>query len=142
MTYATLIKVHDPYHPMKGREIAHLSCAGPISACAPDTDKPFIIMRNGETVLKKDWAQPVERDDLIAVVMLPKGGGGGSNPLKTILMLSVAYFTPYIADKAALAIMGGAASVGGLGVTAWSGIMSGIVSASGPVRFPSLRVIK
>jgi len=96
--YATLVKVPDPFHPLKGREIVPLMAAGPFSACAPKTEQPFIILRNGEAVLRADWCQMVSEGDLIAVVLLPQGGGGGgSNPLKIVLMLAVSIFAPYVA---------------------------------------------
>lgn len=96
MSYATLVRMTDPFHPMRGREIVQLAGPGPLAACAPKTDKPFIILRNGEAVLRADWQQPVERGDLIAVVLLPQGGGG-SNPLKIVLMIAVAIYAPEIA---------------------------------------------
>lgn len=113
MTYATLVKVRDPYHPMKSREVSALSAAGPLSACAPKTDQPFIILRNGEAVLRANWHQPIERGDLIAVVLLPQGGGG-SNPLKLVLMIAVSYFTAGLGG--AMLGIEGAAAVGSFGV--------------------------
>lgn len=97
MSYATLVKVTDPYHPLRGREIVALEGPWPLSACAPQTEQPFIILRNGQAVLRADWNQPVEADDLISVVLLPQGGGGGgSNPLKVVLSLAISAFAPEI----------------------------------------------
>ena len=114
MNYATLIRCHDPFHPLRGREIVPLAGPGPLSACAPQTDQPFIILRNGQAVLRADWHQPVERDDLIAVVLLPQGGGGGSNPLRAVLMIAVAIFAPHIGS--AMLGINGAAALGSVGV--------------------------
>ena len=114
MNYATLIRCHDPFHPLRGREIVPLAGLGPLSACAPQTDQPFIILRNGQAVLRADWHQPVERDDLIAVVLLPQGGGGGSNPLRAVLMIAVAIFAPHIGS--AMLGINGAAALGSVGV--------------------------
>ena len=50
MSYATLVRCHDPFHPLRGREIVPLAGLGPLSACAPQTDQPFIILRNGQEV--------------------------------------------------------------------------------------------
>lgn len=96
MSYATLVKCSDPFHPLRGREIVELAAPGPISACAPKTDQPFIILRNGEVILRTDWCRPVEERDLISVVLLPQGGGGGSNPLKVVLQLALTFFAPEI----------------------------------------------
>ncbi len=114
MSYATLVRCHDPFHPLRGREIVPLAGLGPLSACAPQTDQPFIILRNGQAVLRADWHQPVERDDLIAVVLLPQGGGGGSNPLRAVLMIAVAIFAPHIGS--AMLGINGAAALGSVGV--------------------------
>ena len=88
--HATLVRVNNPFAPYRDREVRHLACAGPIRAVAPRTSRPFIIQRNGISVLRRDWDQPVARGDVITVVILPQGGGGGgSNPLKIVLMLAV-----------------------------------------------------
>lgn len=91
---AHVVTVRDPFHPMLHREVRALACAGPIAALAPQTTQPFIILRNGEAVLRADWQQPVQDGDLLAVVLLPQGGGGGSNPLKIILMIVMTMFVP------------------------------------------------
>lgn len=102
MFKAQCVTVRDPFHPMRNREIRTLEEAGPISALAPDTKQPFIILRNGQAVLRKDWDQPVSDGDLLAVVLLPQGGGdGGSDPLRVVLMIVVAvvawYYAPAVA---------------------------------------------
>lgn len=120
---AHVMTVRDPFHPCRSRDIRPLDCEAPIRALAPATDKPFVILRNGEAVLRKDWDQPVADGDLLAVVLLPQGGGGGgSNPLKIILTIVVAYFAPYL---------GGALS-SAMGVTSAAGIAA-VTAAVGMV---------
>lgn len=95
--HAVLVKVNNPFAPYRDREVRALACAGPIAALAPRTQRPFIIQRNGVSVLRRDWQQPVERGDIITVIMLPQGGdGGGSQVLKVVLMIVVIYFAPYL----------------------------------------------
>lgn len=92
---AHCVTVRDPFHPATRREVREIRGAGPIRALAPRTDRPFIILRNGEAILRADWDAPVRDGDLIAVVVLPQGGGGGSNPLRMILLLAVTMWAPY-----------------------------------------------
>jgi hypothetical protein len=105
MFKAQCVTVRDPFHPMRGREIKTLDCAGPISALAPATQQPFIILRNGEAVLRADWDQPVANGDLMAVVLLPQGGnGGGSDVLRIVLMIVVIIFAWYVAPGLATSL--------------------------------------
>ena len=102
MFKAQCVTVRDPFHPLRGREIKTLECAGPISALAPDTKQPFIILRNGQAVLRSDWDQPVSDGDLFAVVLLPQGNdNGGSDVLRVVLMVVVMvvawYYAPALA---------------------------------------------
>lgn len=102
MFKAQCVTVRDPFHPAKSREIRTLDCAGPISALAPETKQPFIILRNGQAVLRADWDQPVADGDLMAVVLLPQGGDdGGSDVLRIVLMIVVLvvawYYAPALA---------------------------------------------
>lgn len=98
MFKALAVTVRDPFHPLKTREVIELSGPTPIRALAPGTRQPFIILRNGEAVLRADWDQPVADGDLLAVVLLPQGGDddGGSNVGQIIMMIIViiiAYYT-------------------------------------------------
>jgi hypothetical protein len=128
---AQCITVRDPFHPMASREVRRLDCAGPISALAPQTTQPFIILRNGEAVLRKDWQQPVADGDLMAVVLLPQGGGGGgSNPLKIILSVAMAVFAPGIGEAINLALFE-AGSEFAFAVS--SGVLGGAVGMAGSV---------
>lgn len=114
MFKAQCVTVRDPFHPMRGREIRTLECAGPISALAPVSDQPFIILRNGQAVLRADWDQPVADGDLLAVVLLPQGGGdGGSDVMRIVLMIVVvvaSYYTGGAVGAAYGSAWGAAAS--------------------------------
>ena len=109
---AHLSIVRNPFHPLQGREQREIPAGPPLAFCAPKTDKPFILLRNGQAVLRKDWQIPIGANDLIAVVYLPRGGGGGSNPLKLVLMIAVAVYAPQLAtsmlgsELAATAVIG------------------------------------
>ena len=101
---AHVVTVRDPWHPTRSRSVRLLAGTGPLAALAPETSQPFIILRNGEAVLRADWQQPVADGDLIAVVLLPQGGGGGSNPLKIILSIAVSMMAPGIGTALASAM--------------------------------------
>lgn len=95
---AHLAIIRNPFHPMQGRELRVIDAGQPLSSCAPRTAQPFILLLNGSSVLRKDWQLPIGDNDLISVVYLPRGGGGGgSNPLKIVLSIAVAAYAPDIA---------------------------------------------
>jgi hypothetical protein len=102
MFKAQCVTVRDPFHPMRGREIKTLDCAAPISALAPETSQPFIILRNGQAVLRADWNQPVADGDLMAVVLLPQGDDGGSDVTRIILMIIVVVISYWFPPAAGL----------------------------------------
>ncbi len=95
MFNAQCVTVRDPFHPLRSREIRTLDCSGPISALAPVTKQPFIILRNGQAVLREDWCQEVSDGDLMAVVLLPQGGDDGGSDVSTILLIIVAIVVSY-----------------------------------------------
>jgi hypothetical protein len=130
VSYATLVVVHDPYHPARHREVRALEAPGPLSDVVPETTRPHILMRNGQAVLRKDWDQAVERGDLVVVVMLPQGGGGGSNPLKAILQLAVMIFAPEIGAFANLQLFSAGSGLAFAVSNATLGAAIGMVGAA------------
>ena len=100
--FATAVTVRDPFNPWK-RESAPIQPGCSIRSLAPDTDQPFIILRNGNAVLRADWEADIEEGDILAVVILPQGGDqGGSNPLRMVLMMAVMVMAPVMAGELAL----------------------------------------
>lgn len=118
---AHCVTIRDPFHPLRHREVVRLDGPGPISALAPTTTQPFIIMRNGQALLRKDWNQPVSDGDLLAVVLLPQGGRGGSDVLRIVLMVVIAVFAyqvaPWVGGQFGITSAGGIAAIqGGIGI--------------------------
>lgn len=104
MFSANVVINHDPFHPGRHREVKHLTGPAPIKYLTPKTRRPFIVLRNGEAVLRKDWDQIVANHDTINVVMLPQGGGGdggGSNAGQIVMMIVVAVLSYFTAGWAA-----------------------------------------
>lgn len=92
---AQLVVMRNPFHPLKDRETYPVECGRTLADLAPKSGV-FVIARNGEYVLRKDWQIPIGDNDLIAIVFLPRGGGGGSNPLKIVLSIAMAVIAPEI----------------------------------------------
>lgn len=84
--------LHNPLNPSLSREVIEIYCEREIKDIAPITDRAFICLLNGEPLLRADWNYKTKNGDEIAFVVLPAGGGSGSNPLKTILMIAVMAF--------------------------------------------------
>ena len=87
----------DPFRPLEHRTVQAIGRRRRIRALAPKTDKPFIALLNGRAVLRRAWNRKLRDGDTLAFVVLPQGGGGGSNPMRMILMIAVAFFAPYAA---------------------------------------------
>ena len=64
---------------------------------AQEDDRPVIVSRNGDWILREHWCDEIRDGDVICVVHLPLGGGGGSNPIRMLLLIAVAAFAPYAA---------------------------------------------
>ena len=64
---------------------------------------PFVVVRNGEPVLIAQMSTRIKAKDHISVVHLPKGGGGGSNPLQMVMTVALAVAAAYTGGLAATA---------------------------------------
>lgn len=96
---AVCVTVRDPFHPLQHRQVSELRRRRRVRALAPKTNQPHICLLNGRALLRAEWGRRVQDGDTLAFVMLPQGGGGGSNPLRMVLLLAVAMYAPYIAGK-------------------------------------------
>lgn len=118
---AHCLTVHNPFHPMRGRESQILEEPVAIRALVPQTNKPVVVVRNGEYVLRASWDEEVKDGDTLAIVFLPQGGNdGGSDVLKVVLMIVVAYFAWYV---------GAPVAQGGLGYGGFAQAAVGIVGS-------------
>lgn len=121
-----VVTVHDPFHPLRGREVRQLRNRRRISKIAPKTDKPFVVFVDGQPVLRQDWERSVGGDQVVVIFMLPQGGGG-SNPLRIIGMLAIiaasVLLAPYLAPTIGAAL--------GVGATAAASIASGVIMFGG-----------
>lgn len=143
---ATLIQITDPFRPQLGRQVAELrrrsrimtllrrrglatvSAAGVVRLVAP-----FFVLLNGRPLLQRDWRRCVEDGDMLAIVAVPKGGGG-SNPLQIIAMIAVvviSIYAPYLAPEAW-------GMVGANGLTAPGALMSAGVMMAGSLLVNAL----
>ena len=77
--------------------------SGSIRSMAPEWKVPFLAFVDGKPVLRADWELVLDDDQSLAFVevgAIPQGGGdsgGGSDPLRTVLMLAVLVAAPEIA---------------------------------------------
>ena len=118
----------DPFRPANHRTTSIIKRRRSLRNLAPRTSLPVICQVNGQWITRKAWARRVQDGDTVIFVTLPQGGGGGSNPLKMLLMIAVSYFTAGLGG--ALLGIEGAAAVGSFGVA----IANGVIGLLGPVR--------
>ena len=111
---ATVTLHHNPFQPERNREVHEVIGQPTLRGWLDERGiqeftLPTICLVNGEPVLRAEWSQLVIAPGMqVAFVALPQGGGGGGkNPLNTVLALAVLVAAPYA----------GAALAGSLGVT-------------------------
>lgn len=114
MIQAGVIHVTNPFRPMMDRRIFHVGEEQTIAEWLKDGkinfDKPTICMRNGEAVLRDEYATiKIENGDAVAFITLPEGGGG-SNPLAIVLMIALVVAAPYAATLMVSGSVGGSAT--------------------------------
>ncbi len=115
----TVVMLRNPFRSEGDRDV--VAVAEPLSIREwldeqgiEEFDHPTICLRNAEPMLRGRWDETLIADgDLVVFVPLPQGGGGGGkNPLRTILMLAVMVAAPYL----------GGLIAGAIGVTSTIGI--------------------
>jgi len=96
---ATVVYANNPFDPARDRTVKQVRRHSSLQKLAPKTQQPFVCLVNGAPVLRANdgWLRKINDGDLVAFVALPQGGGGGSNPLRVILMVGMAVFAPYAA---------------------------------------------
>lgn len=98
---------------------------------------PTICLFNGDPVLRDQWPKIQMGDgDLVQFISLPRGGGGGSKILKTVLSVAVAAVAPYAA--AAMGFTAGTLSAA-LATAAITAVGGAIVNAFLPAPSPSIQ---
>lgn len=112
MSYATCVISRNPFD-LHQREVRHLAGPAPLYTLALSEQVPFIILRNGQAVLRRDWHETVRAGDVVNVVVLPAGGGGGSDPLRLLATIAVLYFAPQLAPEL-LSVVGASATAGNI----------------------------
>ena len=120
---ATLNIISNPFHPARDRIQKKISRRLSVQRLAErnkiDLSRPVICLFNGQSVLRAKWQSMRAGDgDVVSFIYLPQGGGGGSNPLRLVLMIAVAVFAPF----AAQALLG--TTFGAFAATAMGGTMT------------------
>lgn len=103
MSCAYLTISRNPFNPADSRELHEVLAGATLESLAPRTTAPFIMFMNGAPVLRADWSREIAAGDIVGVVMLPRGGGGGSDPLKVILSIAIATVAGPLGESAAWA---------------------------------------
>ena len=112
---AEVIRLPNPFDPAH-REVAVLRRPLRIRRLVPQ-GRPVLALLNGRPILRAGWRRRLRDGDRLAVVFLPRGGGGGSggsNPLRLVLSLALMWFAPWAAGQ----ILGVAGTAQGLAGTA------------------------
>lgn len=127
--HATVIYAHNPFHPARNRKVVDVRRRRRIDKLAPDSSQPFICLLNGQPLLRKNkgWHRSVKDGDVVAFITLPQGGGGGSNPLKIILAITIAIMAPQFGQYLAQSWM---TAGGGLGAFSSTAAMGEFIGAA------------
>ncbi len=92
---ATVVYANNPFDPARDRNQVQVRRRHSLQKYVPKTTLPFICLVNGVPVLRANngWQRKISDGDVVAFITLPQGGGG-SNPLRIILMVGLAIAAP------------------------------------------------
>ena len=134
MMLATVVYASNPFDPAD-RTVKQIKRRRRIDKLAPKTKLPFIAILNGAPLLRanKGWHKSLKDGDILTFVTRPQGGGGGSNPLRVVLMIGLSLAAPGIGT--ALASSLGATTVFGMSAAS---LLGGAVSLLGSMVINAL----
>lgn len=126
---ASVVYRRNPFDPFDRRSV-ELRRPQRIRALAPRGSAPVICLSGDRPVMRAEWRRKVRHGEVLTFVSLPLGGGGGgSNPLRTLLMIGLfAIAGPLAGMITGVLPAVGAAAGGSLGF-AFSATRFGIVLA-------------
>lgn len=97
---ASLVISRNPFD-ITDREVSviNYSCSIQSISTTIKQNLPFIVILNGEAVLRANWDRLINDGDAVAVVYLPRGGGGGdsNNQLRMVAMMAFMFAVPALA---------------------------------------------
>jgi hypothetical protein len=106
---AAVLTLRNPFDPLSGRELRLLRRPRRVGALAP-RGVPVVAVLNGRPLMRTGWRRRLRDGEHLVFVVLPRGGGGGSNPLRVVLSLALLVFAPALAGGLLGAVgLGGAA---------------------------------
>jgi hypothetical protein len=125
MMNSTVITVMNPFNPHANKQVAHHHTPQKLVDLQPATELPFICVLNGQPLLKNEYTYTLKNNDVVVFITLPQGGGG-SNPLRIVLMVALSIAAPY----AAVGLLGSAAGTVGA-LTTLGSLVSGAIGFLG-----------
>lgn len=96
---ALVVVTRDPLRPAHRRTVSTLRRRRSLAALAPRARAPVICAVNGRWMPRAAWNRRVRDGDVVAFVVLPQGGGGGSDPLRILLSIAIAAYAPVLAGE-------------------------------------------
>lgn len=137
----SVVMVANPFEPVNSRQVIRLPAPVTVRGYLDQRGigefaRPTVCVVNDGAVLRADWDRvEIGPGDVCCFIALPAGGGGGGkNPLKTILTIAIMVVAFVVAPELAPYIGSAFAEVG-IGLT-WevaSAIGSGLISVAGNV---------